>query len=56
MVQTESLLNVLDISWETSKTKRLDLFLFTFIRIIIGKKFLFGKNASLLRLVIFVKP
>ena len=49
-------LNALDISWETSKTRILYLFLFRFIGIIRGKKLLFGKNPSLLRLAIFVKP
>ena len=49
-------LNALDISWETSKERRLDLFLFIFIGIIRGNKLLFGKYRSLLRLPISVKP
>ena len=53
MVQTGSLLNVLDIYWETRKARRSDLFLFRFIR---GKKLLFGEYLSLLRLAIFVEP
>ena len=48
-------LNALDISWETSKVRRSDLFLFIFIGIIRGKKLLFGKNSNLLRLAILVK-
>ena len=56
MLQTGSSLNALDISWETSKVKSSDLFLFRFIGIIRGKKFLFGKNPNLLRFAIFVKP
>ena len=52
---TISLLNALDISWEKSKARRSYLFLFRFIGIIRRKKLLFGKNTSLLRLVIFVK-
>ena len=56
MVQTGSSLNALDISWETSKARRSYLFLFRFIGIIRGKKLLFGKNPSLLRLAILVKP
>ena len=36
-------LNALDISLETSKERRLDLFLFRFIGIIRGKKLVFGK-------------
>ena len=49
-------LNALDISLETSKERRLDLFLFRFIGIIRGNKLLFGKYLSLLRLAILVKP
>ena len=49
-------LNVLDISWETSKTRRSYLFLYRFMRIIRKNKLLFGKNLSFLRLVILVKP
>ena len=56
MVQIGSSLNALDISWETSKVKRSDLFLFRFMGIIRGNKLLFGKNPSLLRLAILVKP
>lgn len=55
-VQTESLFNALDISWETSKARKLDLFLFRFIGVKRGKKLLFRKNLSLLRLTILVKP
>ena len=49
-------LNALDISWETSKARRSYLILFRFMRIIRGKTLLFGKNPSLLRLAILVKP
>ena len=48
-------LNALDISWETSKARRSDLFLFKFIGIIRVKKLLFGNNSSLLKLAILVK-
>ena len=51
-----SLLNALDISWEKSKARRSYLFLLMFIGIIRGKKLLFEKNRSFLRLVPFVKP
>ena len=55
MVQKVSLLDVLDISWLTSKVRISNLLRFRFIEIIREKKLLFRKNSNLLILTIFVK-
>ena len=56
LVQIRSLLNALYISQQTNKTRISYLFLFRFIGITRGKKLLFGKYQSLLKLAIFVEP